>query len=85
VDARTLGLGGNKAREVLLSPVRKRKAVGVGLGNMVEEADIGTERKRKKARFVTGEGIKVAGRESGGGDVWLDAAGEEDDDELDIV
>jgi len=85
VDARTLGLGGNKAREVLLSPVRKRKAVGVGLGNSVEEAEMGTERKRKKARFVTGEGIKVAGRESGGGDVWLDAAGREDDDELDIV
>lgn len=84
VDARKLGLGGNKAGEVQLSPVRKRKAVGVGAGTE-GEVEAGAKR-RKKARFVTGEGIKIAGRESGGGDVWLDAAGEdEDDDELDIV
>lgn len=85
VDARMMGLGSNKAVEVQLSPVKKRKAVGVGLGNRAEEGEMGTEKKRKKARFVTGEGIKVAGRESGGGDVWLDAANERDDDELVIV
>ena len=74
VDAVALGLVGNKAGNVHLSPVKKRK--------MVE----GEPEGEKRTRFMTKEGIKVAGRESGGGDVWLDAGLEgEDDDELDIV
>lgn len=71
VDAAALGLMGNKAVNVHLSPIKKRKADAMGS-------------ERKKTRFVTKEGIKFAGRESGGGDVWLDAAADEDD-ELDIV
>lgn len=71
IDVVALGLVGKKARDVHLSPVKKRKA------------GMGAQDERKKTRFVTKEGIKEAGRESGGGDVWLDAAVE--DDELDIV
>jgi len=75
VDAASLGLLGNKARSVHLSPVRKRKA---------SEPNIGGS--RKKTRFVTEAGIKEAGREGFGGEVGLryrDTA--DDDDELEVV
>lgn len=54
VDAGGLGLLGNKARDVHLSPIKKRKAMAMG------------ESVRKKTRFVTERGIKEAGRESFG-------------------
>ena len=56
MDAGTLGLLGNKARDVHLSPLKKRKGSGM------------PENLRKKTRFVTNGGIKEAGRESLGGD-----------------
>lgn len=54
IDAGGLGLLGNKARDVHLSPIKKRK------GMAMEESV------RKKTRFVTERGIKEAGRESFG-------------------
>ena len=75
VDAGALGLLGNKARNVHLSPV-KRKAIR-------KDASI-----RKKTRFVTEKGIREAGRESFG-DVAGSPDGRRlplpDDDDLDIV
>lgn len=53
--AGSLGLLGNKARDVHLSPLKKRK------GEMSEDGV------RKKTRFVTAGGVKEAGRESLGG------------------
>lgn len=75
VDAKELGLMGNKAKDVHLSPVKKRKA-GEAWGTGEEKG-----RGRKKTRFVTTKGIKEAGRESGGGDVWLEEAGRMGDDD----
>lgn len=77
VDARELGLMGNRAGDVQLSPVRKRKA-GEAWGT-------GEEKGKKKTRFLTSKGIKEAGRESGGGDVWLEAGREDSEDELEVV
>ncbi|MCJ1418875.1 hypothetical protein MMC32_005226 [Xylographa parallela] len=80
VDAGALGLLGNSARNVQLSPL-KRKASGMsGSGS------------RKKTRFVTAKGIREAGRESLG--VGTGLVGDEvvdrgirlsDEDDLDIV
>ena len=70
VDGETLGLLGNKAKDVHLSPIKKRKA-STTVGESV----------RKKTRFVTERGIKEAGRESFG----ADAPDNEGDDDLDIV
>ncbi|MCJ1473780.1 hypothetical protein MMC13_002431 [Lambiella insularis] len=80
VDAGALGLLGNNARNVQLSPVkRKRRGDGVAAA-------------RKKTRFVTAKGIREAGRESLGAAA---AVGDEDcaadrgwlslDGDLDIV
>lgn len=77
MDARELGLTGNKAQDVHLSPLKKRKA-GEAWGT-------GEEKGRKKTRFVTSKGIKEAGRESVGGDVWLEAGREDSGDELEVV
>lgn len=71
LDAGELGLLGNRAGNVQLSPL-KRKRAGAGTG---------TDGVRKKTRFVTDRGIKIAGRESLG----LNTAGDEDDDELEII
>lgn len=71
VDATSLGLVGNKARDVHLSPIRKRK------GGTLE-----AERERKKTRFVTDKGIKEAGRESFGGGRDRD---DDDEDGLEVV
>ncbi|MCJ1356887.1 MAG: hypothetical protein MMC33_006883 [Icmadophila ericetorum] len=72
LDAGELGLLGNRAGSVQLSPL-KRKRIGAG---------IGVDRVRKKTRFVTDRGIKVAGRESLGVN-GIEDGGE--DDELEIV
>ena len=77
VDAGQLGLLGNKAKVIHLSPLkRKYRALG---GD-----DEGSA--WKKTRFVTPKGIRVAGRESLG--MNADAKGEdedEEDDDLDII
>ena len=75
VDAETLGLLGNEARNVRLSPV-KRKATD-------KDASM-----RKKTRFVTEKGIREAGRESFGNAVEspnIKRLVPSDDDDLDIV
>ncbi|KAL8730512.1 MAG: hypothetical protein Q9181_004639 [Wetmoreana brouardii] len=79
IDAASLGLLGNRAERVLLSPLKKHKK------RQGEKQGYDDGRVRKKTRFVTEKGIKEAGRESlgmvserGGGVV-------EDEDELDIV
>ena len=76
VDATSLGLLGNRARNVHLSPMkRKRVASGSDL--------IGS---RKKTRFLIAAGIKEAGRDSFGGDRAVELReGEDDDDELEVV
>lgn len=78
----SLGLFGNKAQNVQLSPLKRKNLDGERGGT------------RKKTRFVTAKGIREAGRESfgvmvedNGGD-GAGAAGaqeEGDEDELDIV
>ena len=70
VDGEILGLLGNKAKDVHLSPIKKRKA-STTVGESV----------RKKTRFVTERGIKEAGRESFG----VRAPDDGGDDDLDIV
>ena len=72
VDATSLGLLGNKATNVHLSPLKKRKP-----GESVEIS-------RKKTRFVTDKGIKEAGRESLGVEL-SEQIPEQDDDELEVV
>ena len=75
VDATSLGLLGNKARNVHLSPIKKRKG-----------SALNADGERKKTRFVTDKGIKEAGRESFGGEMRLrDADHDDDDDGLDVV
>ena len=82
LDAVRLGLLGNRAAEVHLSPM-KRKA----------GATRGMEGPRKKTRFVTAKGIREAGRESLGVPGLDDGANEQpgvallsqDDDDLEIV
>lgn len=74
VDATSLGLLGNKARNVHLSPIKKkRKVSALGVGS------------RKKTRFVTDRGIKEAGRESFGVDVAMGDVEDDDDDGLEVV
>ena len=82
LDAGRLGLLGNRAAEVHLSPM-KRKAGATG----------GMEGPRKKTRFVTAKGIREAGRESLGVPGLDDGASgqpgaalaSQDDDDLEIV
>ena len=75
VDAASLGLLGNRATTVHLSPIKKRKG---GTMNM--------EGSRKKTRFVTDRGIKEAGRESLGGEIAVrDGGSFDDDDGLEVV
>ncbi|KAL8792513.1 MAG: hypothetical protein Q9195_004883 [Heterodermia aff. obscurata] len=75
VDAKELGLMGNKARDVHLSPVKKRKAGEAGVTG-------GNGKQTKKTRFLTSKGVKEAGRES---DIWLEAGRESSEDELEVV
>ncbi|MCJ1318763.1 hypothetical protein MMC15_004094 [Xylographa vitiligo] len=80
VDAGALGLLGNSARNVQLSPLKRRASGG------------GMSVSRKKTRFVTAKGIREAGRESLGvatglvQDEVLDRGLRlPDEDDLDIV
>ncbi|KAL9629556.1 MAG: hypothetical protein Q9164_006830, partial [Protoblastenia rupestris] len=76
VDAGSLGLLGNKARTVHLSPVKGVKRKGVMGVDMSA---------RKKTRFVTERGIRVAGRESlSGPGHGIEDGGDEDEDDLEI-
>ena len=75
VDAASLGLLGNRATNVHLSPIRKRKGSALSV-----------EGSRKKTRFVTDRGIKEAGRESLGGDIATQGRDDhEDDDGLEVI
>ena len=75
VDAASLGLLGNRATTVHLSPIKKRK-----------RGTMNIEGSRKKTRFVTDRGIKEAGRESLGGDIGVRDGGIcDDDDGLEVV
>ncbi|KAI9869641.1 MAG: hypothetical protein M1830_005265, partial [Pleopsidium flavum] len=56
-DAGSLGLLGNKAEAVSLSPMKRKRAA----------SGQNSETVRKKTRFVTAKGIREAGRESIGG------------------
>lgn len=85
-DAAALGLLSGKAKDVQLSPIKRKRvntpysggaAVGWG-GNLTKE--LGRMRDgesfqpvRKKTRFVTAKGIREAGRESFGGDAVISA------------
>lgn len=76
VDASSLGLLGNKARNVHLSPIKKKRKVSAP----------SVASSRKKTRFVTDRGIKEAGRESFGADIAMqDADDDDDDDGLEVV
>ena len=75
VDAASLGLLGNRATGVHLSPIKKRKGSTMNI-----------EGSRKKTRFVTDRGIKEAGRESLGGDIAVQGGDNfDDDDGLEVV
>jgi minichromosome maintenance protein 10 len=99
-DAAALGLLGGKAKDVQLSPIKRKRTntassnapMGWGgdltkeLGRMKNGESL--QPVRKKTRFVTEKGIREAGRESFGGEVIKIAASQhddDDDDDLDIV
>ena len=69
-----VGLLGNKAGDMHLSPLKKKRKVG---GPATDDG----VRQTKKTRFVTERGIKEAGRESFG----VVERANEDDDELEII
>ena len=78
VDAGAMGLLDNRARNVQLSPLKRKGSVRDGTAP------------RKKTRFVTARGIREAGRESfgvvnGGEMETAQELGTPDEDELDIV
>lgn len=100
-DAAALGLLNGKAKDVQLSPIKRKRAntasssaaVGWG-GNLAKE--LGRMKNgeslqpvKKKTRFVTEKGIREAGRESIGGDavkaVMNDLVDDDDDDDLEIL
>ena len=87
VDAGSLGLLGNRAREVKLSPLKKKRRNEEGVvGGNGTGTEMGTG--RKKTRFVTPNGIREAGRESFGaedGIVGKTVEEEDDEDDLNIV
>lgn len=77
VDASSLGLLGNKAKNVHLSPIKKKRNISAP----------SVDSSRKKTRFVTDRGIKEAGRESFGGDIAMKGPDDDDDDDdgLEVV
>jgi minichromosome maintenance protein 10 len=99
-DAASLGLLDGKARDVQLSPIKRKRshttsnssAVGWG-GNLTKELGRmknGESLKpiKKKTRFVTEKGIREAGRESIGGDAVKAVTrtlDDDDDDDLEIL
>ncbi|KAI9660111.1 MAG: hypothetical protein M1821_001463 [Bathelium mastoideum] len=100
-DAASLGLLGNKASDITLSPVKRGRhsamkdvaPMGWGIsskrGLFTDSQPLPTKSNRdrspskKKARFMLDQGIRQPGRESLG--TLARVAGEEDDDELEIV
>ena len=76
VDETSFGLLGNKAGNVHLSPIKKRKASALSVDGP-----------KKKTRFVTDpdRGIKEAGRESFGGDTAANVTDGSSDDGLEVV
>jgi len=100
-DATSLGLLSGKAKDVALSPVKRKRAntasisAAMGWGsNLTKELSRmkngeSLQPVKKKTRFVTEKGIREAGRESFGGEVAKAAANDldedDDDDDLDIV
>lgn len=98
-DAAALGLLSGKAKDVALSPVKRKRAntasstAAMGWGSNLTK-ELGRMKNgenlqpvKKKTRFVTEKGIREAGRESFGGEVAKAAAHDldDDDDDLDIV
>lgn len=99
-NAGALGLLDGKAKDVQLSPIKRKRAhtasssaaVGWG-GNLTKE--LGRMKNgeslqpiKKKTRFVTEKGIREAGRESIGGDAVKAAVSnldDDDDDDLEIL
>lgn len=79
-DVASLGLK-RRAGEAHLSPLKKRRVELQGL----KEVGDGRASARKKTRFVTEKGIKVAGRDSLGVGREGREVEEEDDDELEVV
>ena len=76
VDVTSLGLLGNKAGNVHLSPIKKKRKASA----------LGADGSRKKTRFVTDRGIKEAGRESfAGNGAMEDADDDDDEDGLEVV
>lgn len=96
-DATALGLLGGQAKEVHLSPIKRKRAgtststsssaVGWGahltkeLGRMKDGERL--QPVKKKTRFITAKGIREAGRESFGGDVPPPGANANEDDDDD--
>jgi minichromosome maintenance protein 10 len=99
-DAASLGLLSGKAKDVALSPVKRKRAnttsstAAMGWGSNLTK-ELGRMKNgenlqpvKKKTRFVTEKGIREAGRESFGGEVAKAVANDldgDDDDDLDIV
>jgi minichromosome maintenance protein 10 len=98
-DAAALGLLSGKAKDVQLSPIKRKRtntsssSAAIGWGEDLTK-ELGRRKNgvplqpvRKKTRFVTEKGIREAGRESFGGEVAKTAAAllNDDDDDLDIV
>jgi minichromosome maintenance protein 10 len=99
-DAASLGLLSAKAKDVALSPVKRKRAnttsstAAMGWGSNLTK-ELGRMKNgenlqpvKKKTRFVTEKGIREAGRESFGGEVAKAVANDlddDDDDDLDIV
>ncbi|KAE9377054.1 hypothetical protein N431DRAFT_401752 [Stipitochalara longipes BDJ] len=100
-DAASLGLLSGKAKDVALSPVKRKRAntasstTAMGWGSNLTK-ELGRMKNgenlqpvKKKTRFVTEKGIREAGRESFGGEVAKavtnDLDDDDDDDDLDIV
>jgi minichromosome maintenance protein 10 len=99
-DAASLGFLSGKAKNVALSPVKRKRAntasssAAMGWGSNLTK-ELGRMKNgenlqpvKKKTRFVTEKGIREAGRESFGGEVAKAVANDLDDDsddDLDIV
>ena len=98
-DAAALGLLSGKAKDVQLSPIKRKRAntnsssAAVGWGSNLSK-ELGRMKNgeslqpvKKKTRFVTEKGIREAGRESIGGDAVKAVVSTlvDDDDDLEIL
>lgn len=100
-DAASLGLLGGKAKDVMLSPIKRKRTQTPSAGSATSAMGWGSDLTKqlgrmkeggslqpvkKKTRFVTEKGIREAGRESIGGEAAKAAFDDlDDDDDLDIV